>query len=63
MSPRYRKLSEEEAQTIKAEIGKAKGDGEGIAFDKDSGEFLGAAPTKAADPDKVNILSKFNVAG
>lgn len=56
----FRPLSPERAEQIRQALNRARSLSQGLVIDRDSGQFQGTAPLNQPDPDKVNMIGKFD---
>lgn len=60
MTGSFKPVSKERAEQIRRALERARSSSEGIAIDKQTGQFVGAAPLRDAPQDKVNMIGKFD---
>lgn len=56
----FKPVSKERAEEIKRALESARSSRLGVQIDRETGQFLGTAPLNTADPEKVNMIGKFD---
>lgn len=60
MSDTFRPLDTDRAEQIRQALNRARNSAQGVVIDRESGQFQGVAPLNQPDPDKVNMVGKFD---
>jgi hypothetical protein len=60
MSGSFKPISPERAEQIRQALQRARASNQGIAIDKQTGQFTGTAPLNQGAQEKVNMIGKFD---
>jgi hypothetical protein len=60
MSGNFKPISRERAEQIREAMNRARATREGLAFDRKTGQFLGADALRNAPQEQVNMIGKFD---
>jgi hypothetical protein len=60
MNDSFKPISPERAEQIRQALHRARSASQGLAIDRETGEFHGTAPLNAPVSDKVNMIGKFD---
>ena len=60
MGSSFTPVGKERAEELKQALKRARSSGQGLAFDKNTGNCLGASSLRNAPSDKVNMIGKFD---
>jgi hypothetical protein len=60
MSDSFKPITPDRAEQIRQALQRARSVSQGLAIDRDTGEFRGTAPLNSPDSDKINMIGKFD---